>query len=206
MPMIIVSGIILYQFKTSYSEKIYVHLETLVKKHKLNIDSFLNEKLGDIRFIASSSSLKDLSDPKILQAKLSALQNAFGPVFVDLGVINSEGAQVVYSGPYMLENALYSDAKWFEKAAAQGMAGRSLLSVTDGSARTAGLGDALKRVEPDGSTGVRVWLEGAPFDSVIGWLRVMSSSYGVDVDSASIERTATAGRVNARLSLQAPQP
>lgn len=90
--------------------------------------------------------------------------------------------------------------------AAQGMAGRSLLSVTDGSARTAGLGDALKRVEPDGSTGVRVWLEGAPFDSVIGWLRVMSSSYGVDVDSASIERTATAGRVNARLSLQAPQP
>jgi general secretion pathway protein M len=90
--------------------------------------------------------------------------------------------------------------------AAQGMAGRSLLSVTDGSARTAGLGDALKRVEPDGSNGVRVWLEGAPFDSVIGWLRVMSSSYGVDVDSASIERTATAGRVNARLSLQAPQP
>ena len=86
----------------------------------------------------------------------------------------------------------------------KGMQGRSLLSVTDDAARAAGLGAALKRVEPDGSTGVRVWLEDASFDSVIGWLHVMASRYGVDVDSASMERTAARGRVNARLSLQAP--
>jgi general secretion pathway protein M len=108
---------------------------------------------------------------------------------------------------WMQESALkVKKLKGANPAAGKRMEGRSLLSVTDSSARTAGLGDALKRVEPDGSTGVRVWLDGAPFDSVVGWLGVMASRYGVDVDSASIERTTTAGRVNARLSLQAPQP
>lgn len=90
--------------------------------------------------------------------------------------------------------------------AGEGMGGRSLLSVTDDTARAAGLGSALKRVEPDGSTGVRVWLEDASFDSVVGWLGVMASRYGVDVDSASLERADARGRVNARLSLQAAAP
>jgi general secretion pathway protein M len=108
---------------------------------------------------------------------------------------------------WMQESALkVKQLKGANPAAGKGMAGRSLLSVTDDAARSAGLGQALKRVEPDGSTGVRVWLEDASFDSVIGWLGVMASRYGVDVDSASMERAAARGRVNARLSLQAPVP
>jgi len=108
---------------------------------------------------------------------------------------------------WMQESALkVKQLKGANPAAGKGMAGRSLLSVTDDAARSAGLGTALKRVEPDGSTGVRVWLEDAAFDSVIGWLGVMASRYGVDVDSASMERAEARGRINARLSLQAPAP
>ena len=108
---------------------------------------------------------------------------------------------------WMQESALkVKQLKAASPVAGKGMEGRSLLSVTDNAARAAGLGQALKRVEPDGSTGVRVWLENASFDSVIGWLDVMASRYGVDVDSASMERTETRGRINARLSLQAPAP
>ena len=108
---------------------------------------------------------------------------------------------------WMQQSALkVKQLKGANPAAGKGMEGRSLLSVTDDSARTAGLGAALKRVEPDGSTGVRVWLEDASFDSVVGWLGVMASRYGVDVDTASMERAATTGRINARLSLQASQP
>jgi general secretion pathway protein M len=108
---------------------------------------------------------------------------------------------------WMQESALkVKQLKGANPAAGKGMEGRSLLSVTDDAARAAGLGPALKRVEPDGSTGVRVWLENASFDSVIGWLDVMASRYGVDVDSASMERTETRGRINTRLNLQAPAP
>jgi len=84
-----------------------------------------------------------------------------------------------------------------------GLGGRSLLAVTDSTARAGGLGDALKRVEPEGRDNVRVWLDGASFDVLVKWLATLGSTHGIQVDSATLERTETAGRVNARLTLQA---
>ena len=52
MPMIVVSSIILYQFDISYHEKVHAHLEEVILKHKNDIDSFLKQKLGDIRLLA----------------------------------------------------------------------------------------------------------------------------------------------------------
>jgi general secretion pathway protein M len=89
---------------------------------------------------------------------------------------------------------------------ASGLGGQSLLALADRTARTDGLGDALKRVEPEGSNSVKVWLEGASFDVVIGWLGSLSDKYGVNVDTVTLERVSgMAGRVNARLTLQAPE-
>ena len=115
-PMILVGGIILYQFKTSYHEKIHAHLKELVQKHKQNIDSFLQEKLGDIRFLADNFTFEELSDEPFLVDKLESLQKEFGLVFVDLGVIRENGIQVAYAGPFKLGKALYSQADWFQKA------------------------------------------------------------------------------------------
>lgn len=92
------------------------------------------------------------------------------------------------------------------QTASTGLGGSSLLSVADSSARSSGLGPALKRVEPEGSSGVRVWLDGATFDAVVGWLDSMSTRYGVDVESITLEQSGASGRVNARLTLQAPGP
>lgn len=88
-------------------------------------------------------------------------------------------------------------------ATAGSLGGRSLLAVTDSTARAGGLGPALKRIEPEGGNGVRVWLEGVSFDDLVKWLGTLSSSHGVDVVNASMERDESAGRVNARLTLQA---
>jgi general secretion pathway protein M len=86
--------------------------------------------------------------------------------------------------------------------AAQGLGGKSLLSVADSTARAGGLGPALKRVEPEGSDSVRVWLDGAPFDVLVKWLGTLST-LGVSTESATLERGEATGRVNARLTLQA---
>jgi two-component system NtrC family sensor kinase len=115
-PMFLVSGIILYQFQNSYREKIFDHLGELVENHKQNIDSFLTEKLNDIKFLARTFSFEELSDESFLEDRLNTLQREFGPVFVDLGVVNERGIQVAYSGPFRLGRALYSDAEWFKKA------------------------------------------------------------------------------------------
>ena len=115
-PMILVGGIILYQFQTSYHEKVHAHLEELVQKHKQNIDSFLQEKLGDIRFLADNFNFEELRDETCLTDKLESLQKEFGLVFVDLGVISENGIQIAYAGPFKLGKALYSQADWFQKA------------------------------------------------------------------------------------------
>ncbi|MCF8084673.1 MAG: hypothetical protein K9M96_16435 [Deltaproteobacteria bacterium] len=116
MPMIMLSGIILYQFDVSYHERTQAHLEELILKHKQNIDGFLKEELAYIRLLADTFTLEELRDQGFLRDRLEALQRVYGPVFVDLGVINAGGLQVAYAGPVKLGKALYSKAEWFKKA------------------------------------------------------------------------------------------
>jgi two-component system NtrC family sensor kinase len=118
-PMVLVSGIVLYQFQSSYREKIYAHLGQLVQNHKQNIDSFLKEKLGLVRFLASTFSFEELSNEGFLQDRLYNLQQDFGPVFVDLGVVNERGIQTAYAGPFKLGGVHYGQAEWFKKALAK---------------------------------------------------------------------------------------
>lgn len=117
-PMILVSCIILYQFRISYHQRVNAHLEELIAKHRQDIDTFLKERLGNIQVLAGNFSFEDMSNEQFLLERLNILQHNFGPVFVDLGVINSEGFQVAYAGPYKLSHASYSDADWFKKAMA----------------------------------------------------------------------------------------
>ncbi len=115
-PLILVGSIILYRFHVSYHEKVEAHLQELVLKHKQTIDNFLKEKLGDIRFQAETFCFDELKDASFLQDRLDTLQQSFGPVFVDIGVVNSQGLQVAYAGPFRLGEALYFEADWFRRA------------------------------------------------------------------------------------------
>ena len=83
---------------------------------------------------------------------------------------------------------------------ARGLGGRSLLSVVDQSARSGGLGPAIKRIEPEGGKGVKVWLEGVAFDPMILWLGQITRTYQIDTSIITIEPQG-GGRVNARLTL-----
>ncbi len=79
--------------------------------------------------------------------------------------------------------------------------GRSLLARTDATAREAGIGDALLRVEPSAGGQVRVWFEGVGFDALMQWLEASAKRTGVRIDELSIEKGGGAGKVNARLTV-----
>ena len=115
-PLFLISGFILEQFNHSYKEKVHAHLSELVEKHRQHINGFLNEKLDILRFLAESHSLEQLRTEAFLAAKLSQLRIHFGGVFEDLGVVDDQGLQVAYAGPYQLLKARYADADWFKKA------------------------------------------------------------------------------------------
>jgi len=115
-PLILVGSIILYRFQVSFKEKTEAHLQELVLKHKQTIDNFLKEKLGSIRVLAETFCFDEMKDSSFLQDRLDLMQQSFGPVFVDLGVVNAQGLQVAYAGPFRLGEALYFEADWFKKA------------------------------------------------------------------------------------------
>ncbi len=115
-PMILVGFVILHQFQTSYREKVNAHLKELVLKHKQNIDHFLEEKATDLNVFIKTYGVEQLFDEKFLLKKLSILQDEYNGVYVDLGVVDKNGRQVSYAGPFKLEKADYSKAEWFNKA------------------------------------------------------------------------------------------
>lgn len=82
------------------------------------------------------------------------------------------------------------------------LGGRSLLAVVDQSARAAGLGDGIRRVEPEGEARVRVRLQHVSFDRLVRWLAGLRGRYGVRVAGVQLERAPEPGRVDVRLTLE----
>ena len=116
IPMVVVSSTLYLQFRQSYREKVNDHLRELVQKHQQNIDNFLQERLTDIRLMAARNGHDRLKDESFLQRTLDLLQQEYGSVFVDLGVVNAEGNQEAYAGPFKLAKAHYGEADWFRTA------------------------------------------------------------------------------------------
>jgi general secretion pathway protein M len=71
--------------------------------------------------------------------------------------------------------------------------------VVDRVGRAAGLTDALRGTQPNGN-GVRVQLEGAPFDTVVTWLATLDQRYGLSIESITVDRTVKPGLINANIT------
>ena len=93
---------------------------------------------------------------------------------------------------------------WMQSAAARleggpaSAAGGSVLAVVSNQASSSGL--ALSRIEPEGDTRVRVWLEKADFNLVAGWLGKLAGQ-GVRLDEVQVEKQGEGGGVSGRFVL-----
>ena len=116
VPVLLVSLTVYLQFRGVYRQKVEDHLVEMVRKHKQQIDAYLHARLADVRFLARSFGRDALDDEAFLQRQLAFLQDAYGPTFVDLGVIDARGRQVSYAGPFKLGQADYAGAAWFQQA------------------------------------------------------------------------------------------
>jgi general secretion pathway protein M len=88
------------------------------------------------------------------------------------------------------------------RAAPRSEAPTDAASAVQEAAAGNGLREQVKRVDADSPGSVRVQLEAAPFSALMALL-VELQQKGLRTESATIERNAKAGTVNARLLLQA---
>ena len=114
-PLLIIVLIAGYQYSVVYEDKVEAHLRELVLKHDQSVDSYLEEKVAEIQVLSEAISIDDLSNQSRLEALHDALVRGHGNAFVDLGLINGEGIQIAYSGPYKLQGVDYSDEAWLRE-------------------------------------------------------------------------------------------
>ncbi len=115
----------------------------------------------------------------------------------------------------ILVDSQYSTLKWMKESVAeietlkqrQASANRSskneaLLTLVDRTAEKNQLRQFIKRLKPDGSMAVQIWVEQAPFDSLIQWLGLLVNQHGILLESVNIDRQDKPGLINAKLNLQ----
>ena len=78
----------------------------------------------------------------------------------------------------------------------------ALLTLVDRTAKQHQLRQFIKRLKPEGSAAVQIWVEQAPFDALIQWLGLLVNQHGILLESVNIERQEKTGLINARLNLQ----
>jgi two-component system, NtrC family, sensor kinase len=97
--------------KAIQAESLYP-ITRLVSNTGLSISSFLQERMSVLNFIIRNNSFRILQNQEYLDGLLHDVNAAFGG-FVDLGVIDSSGTQLAYSGPFDFRGKDYSDQDWF---------------------------------------------------------------------------------------------
>lgn len=78
--------------------------------------------------------------------------------------------------------------------------GQSLLSLVDSSARSAGVTENIRRIQPSANKGVLVQLQDIAFDSLLIWLDQLRRQ-AVVVETFKVDQQPASGRVNANLIL-----
>jgi two-component system NtrC family sensor kinase len=114
VPLIIMTVISYHQYKKAYHLEAIGPVQDLTSSTQYSTQFFLSERVSALKMIINDKSFEELSDEETLAGVLSNLSLSFGG-FVDLGVIDSEGIQLNYVGPYELGGKDYSDQEWFHE-------------------------------------------------------------------------------------------
>ncbi|MES9992763.1 MAG: type II secretion system protein GspM [Candidatus Thiodiazotropha sp.] len=78
----------------------------------------------------------------------------------------------------------------------------ALLTLVDRTAKQIQLRQQIQRIKPQGDNGVQLWIEEAPFDTIMKWLGQLTQTHAIEIDTLTIDRQEKQGLVNARLVLQ----
>lgn len=114
VPLFIVITISYFWFQKILKDDFHNQLNWEIKSTKQTIEFFLDERLSALRFITSGYTYEELTDKKLLAEIFTKFKREFGGL-VDFGIIDYNGIQRSYTGPYKLEGKDYSTQEWFQE-------------------------------------------------------------------------------------------
>ncbi|MFH0810105.1 MAG: ATP-binding protein [Pseudomonadota bacterium] len=163
IPLPLVTGSFIKYYKTYIRGAVVKELATLASNRKEAIEIFLRERITLLRALAYSHSQNTLIAPSEL-ARIHAVLRSQAAGLVDLGVIDSQGRHVAYTGPYDLLGRNYSQTTWFREAVEKG------IYVSDtflGYRQVPHMVIAVKREEGHGYWILRATVDAATFHQLV---------------------------------------
>ncbi len=119
VPLIFITVVDYQVTRNAVRSEILFRTSRLVSNTRRTLYFFLDERRAVLNFIVKDNNYEKLNNEVRLSELLGNLQKEFTG-FIDLGVIDSNGRQSAYVGPYPLEEADYSDQDWFKEVLERG--------------------------------------------------------------------------------------
>ncbi|MHB8790496.1 MAG: sensor histidine kinase [Desulfobulbaceae bacterium] len=114
-PLIITATLSFYQYGNLIQNETRNHIRWNAQSTQKTISFFLNEIVAALSYYASEYSYEQLADPLILGSILARLKSK-NPGLVDLSLVDHNGIQKTYAGPYNLTGSDYFISDWFSQA------------------------------------------------------------------------------------------
>lgn len=119
LPLFILTAISFYQDRQAYYAENTFAVTQVLSNTRRTLEFVIEERRAAIALMVREQPYRELASNEALGKSLQNLNNAFGG-FVDLGLINSNGLQAFYAGPYDLQNRSYQDQQWFHEVILRG--------------------------------------------------------------------------------------
>ncbi|MCB2185368.1 MAG: sensor histidine kinase [Deltaproteobacteria bacterium] len=120
LPLPVVAGTIYRYYHTYVRSSVEDNLRGVVEKRREAIEVFLAERVSYLQTLAQIDCLMQNHQQQNLEY-LFAIVKPRSPSFVDMGMIDHDGRQFAYVGPYDLAGKDYSEAVWFLEARKKGV-------------------------------------------------------------------------------------
>lgn len=119
-PLLIMTWVNYTQYERAFREEQTRPMVRFVANATQSMEAFLTERTAALQYVLREESHDDLQNPELLERVLGNMTSSFGG-FVDLGLIEGDGTQVSYAGPYELEGRNYADYPWFREVVRRGV-------------------------------------------------------------------------------------
>lgn len=113
VPLLFISIIDYNKSKNAMESAVLMRTSRFTSNAWRTVSFFLTERLLALDFIVEDNTYEQLCDPMKLKAIKENLRKELGG-YTDLGVIDSNGIQHTYVGPFDLQGVNYKDQEWFD--------------------------------------------------------------------------------------------
>ena len=203
IPLLAMAVLNYYEHQSTMAREIQNPLRVLVNKAKSSFELFLTERSSTVSLIASAYTYPELADEQKLGRIFSVMKKEFKG-FVDLGLIDENGTQVNYVGPYSLKGKNYAEQRWFQEVRIKG---KYVSDVFMGFRKFPHVIIAVQHMTEDGRTWIlRATLDTHQFERIIASMSLEPDADAFLVNGQGIMQTSSNnyGKVLEKMSFALP--